>query len=127
MYPKYETQQNQSNRVNNNYRGSGRGGRFYNRGRGRGWYNYNYECDLSKITFFRCDKNGHFSMDFPDILLKLQETHETKDEDTQEAEDLMMHEVIFLNKKNINPYEFETNLVGENILYLENVASNHMT
>lgn len=39
----------------------------------------------------------------------------------------MMHKLIFLNKKNMNPQDFETNLVGENTWYLDNGASNHMT
>ena len=82
---------------------------------------------MSKITCFRCDKNGHFAMDCSDRLLKLQETCENKDEDTQEAEDLMVHEIIFLNEKNIHLSDFETNSVGENIWYLDNGASNHMT
>ena len=58
-------------------------------------------------------------MDCPDRLLKLQETRETREDDTQEAEDLMMHEVILLNEKNMNPQDFETNLVGEDTWYLD--------
>ena len=110
-----------------NNRGQGRWGRFNNRGRGRGRYNYNYDRDLSRITCFRCDKTGHFAMDCPDRLLKLQEAQETKDIDTQEAEDLMMHEVILLNERNMNLKDFETNQGGENTWYLDNGASNHMT
>ena len=40
---------------------------------------------------------------------------------------MMMHDVIFLNEKSIHPSDFETSSVGENIWYLDNGASNHMT
>ena len=122
MYVNTDSQQGNrdtNGRESNNYRGRGRGGRFWNRGRGRGRFAYNYDRDLSRITCFRCDKNGHFAMDCPDRLLKLQETRETREDDTQEAEDLMMHEVILLNEKNMNPQDFETNLVGEDTWYLD--------
>lgn len=53
---------------------------------------------MTKITCFRCDKNGHFASACPDHLLKLQEAYENRKEDeTQEAEGLMMHEVVYLN------------------------------
>ena len=112
---------------NNYYRGRGRGGRYYNRGRGRGRYNDRSQdtTDVSKIQCFRCDKYGHYASTCPDRLLKLQEATETKDESTQEAEELMMQEVVFLNEKNVNPKDFETNT--DNVWYLDNGASNHMT
>lgn len=92
------------------------------RGRGRGRY-----FDASRITCFRCDKNGHFAADFPDRLLKLQEIQDTDNTDTHEAEELMMHEVVCLNEKHVVPEKYETNNVGENIWCLDNGASNHMT
>lgn len=38
-----------------------------------------------------------------------------------------MHEVVYLNEKNVNPKEFEANLDNNKIWYLDNGASNHMT
>lgn len=129
----YANMENPSSSSNSNrdchgyYRGQGRGGRYYNRGRGRGRYNDRYQgdVDLSNITCHRCDKNGHFTVTCPDRLLKLQEVTETKENDTQEAKELMVNEVIYLNERNVNPKKFETSL--DNIWYLDNGASNHMT
>ena len=80
---------------------------------------------MSKIQCFRCDKNGHYASTCPDRLLKLQEVTETKDESTLEAEELMMQEVVYLNEKNVNPKEFEAS--KDNVWYLDNGTSNHMT
>ncbi|XP_024016279.1 uncharacterized protein LOC112089756 [Eutrema salsugineum] len=115
-------------------RGRGRGGRFYGRGRGRGCFNnqqsdgYKQERDKSKVVCYRCDKMGHYASVCPDRLLKLQETQEGDEEnDTHEAEELLMHEVVYLNEKNVKPNKFETALDGDNVWYLDNGASNHMT
>lgn len=45
----------------------------------------------------------------------------------QSADKLMMHEVIYLNEKNCIPDKYETNNNAEDVWYLENGASNHMT
>ena len=50
---------------------------------------------------FRCDKMGHYATTCPDRLLKLQETQEQERDDTQDADELMMHEVIYLNEKKV--------------------------
>ena len=133
------TESQPASTYSNNYRGRGRGGRFNNRGRGRGRYNDRYNdqyqnryqntFDMSKIECFRCDKMGHFASVCPDRLLKLQIATETKEKDdaTQEAEELMMHEVVYLNEKNVNPLDFEANSENERVWYLDNGASNHMT
>lgn len=129
MYANTEAQpqqyHNQNRDYNGYYRGRGRSSRYYNRGRGRG-RSYG-DFDMSKITCFRCDKNGHFASTCPDRLLKLQEAAETKDDDTREAEELMVHEVVYLNEKKVNPKEFETSQDKSNVWYLDNGASNHMT
>ena len=127
-------------------RGRGRGGRYGNRGRGRGrqYYQQNggyqrnggqqqqsggyyQERDASKVVCFRCDKMGHFAMHCPDRLLKLQETNESEAETTHEADELMMNEVVFLNERNVIPSKLNTSSNIDNLWYLDNGASNHMT
>lgn len=61
------------------------------------------------------------------MLLKLQEAQEHKDDETHEAEELMVHEVVYLNEKNVKPSNFETHDAEGNIWYLDNGASNHMS
>ena len=84
---------------------------------------------MSKMIFFRCDKLSHFASSCPDRLLKLQKTYGTtnKNDDTHEADGLIMHEVVFLNENNIKPKDFEPSSSGDNVWYLDNGASNHMT
>lgn len=113
-------------------RGSWRGGR----GRGRVGYFAQRETykqgqygakDKSHITCFSCDKTGHYASECPDARLKLQETTEKKEEDTQQADDLLMHELVYLNEKKVKPSVFEVEEDMENIWYLDNGASNHMS
>ena len=114
MYANIEASQNSFQRdYNGDYRWRGRGGRYYGRGRGRG-RTYK-EFDMSKITCFRCDKLGHFAFACPNCLLKLEEAYETKEEDTHQADRLLMHEVVYLNEKNVKPKEFESGMDGDQI------------
>ncbi|XP_013633028.1 PREDICTED: uncharacterized protein LOC106338643 [Brassica oleracea var. oleracea] len=113
-------------------KGRGRGRGSY-RGRGRGRYNGTYNGanngyrDASKVTCFRCDKVGHYVMQCPDRLLKLQEVQEAETTETQEADELMMHEVVYLNEGKIVPNNYEVNNSEDNVWYLDNGASNHMS
>lgn len=126
MYANSQPQQPRTHQpFYNDYRNRGRGGRLYGRGRGRG--RPYREFDISKITCFRCDKNRHFASECPDRLLKLQETCEAKEEDTHVADRLLMHEVVYLNEKNVRPKEFESGMDRGEIWYLDNGACNHMT
>ena len=91
-------------------RSRGRGGRSNWRGRGRGRNGSSFQSqkeafkqrqsgDISHITCFSCDKQGHYATDCPNKKLKFQETVERKDDDTQDADELMVHEVVYLNEK----------------------------
>ena len=128
----------ESQKENYANRGRERGGRSYwkgGRGRGRvegflaqkeAW-KQSQNKDKSHITCFHCDKLGHYASECPDKFLKLQETVQKKDEDTQEADELMMHEVVYTNEKKVKPSDFEIEGGMENVWYLDNGARNHMS
>lgn len=125
-------QQNNSTRG----RGRGRGGRG-NRGRGRGNFNSQERTtqpdqsqdkekkDRSKLVCFRCDKAGHFASVCPERLQKIQEANKVETEDADPA--LYMHELVFLNEENLVPKKYEIKKGEEDLWYLDNGASNHMT
>lgn len=116
-----------------NGRNRGRG-REFQRGRGRGRYGnrsqnsgHDKERDANHITCYRCDKQGHYTSNCPDRLLKLQEAIEKKEDETQEADELMMHEVVYFNEEKVKPTSFEADRDTRNVWYLDNEASNHMS
>ena len=125
-YSNSETQPtHQNHEYNIDTRNRGRGGRSYYRGRGR--RRYYGPRDTSCIMFYRCDKLGHYATDFPNRLLRLQEAQENEGSETQDTNELMMHEVVYLNEKNCILDKYEANTDNEDICYLDNGASNHMT
>lgn len=125
MYANMEGQTNKFHRdLNNDFRNRGRGGRSFYRGRGHGRFSGGR--DISKVMCYRCDKTWHFASNCPDRLLKLQEAQEDDNNDTQDADELLMHEVVYLNEKHCMQSKYETNTGEENIWYLDNGASNHM-
>lgn len=127
MYVNMEPHQTQQHReFNTDYRNRGRGGRSYTfRGRGRGRFGVK---DPSKVVCYRCDKVGHFASVCPDRLLKLQEIQETVDNNnTAEADELMFLEVVFLNEEKVIPSKYETSVYDNDLWYLDNGASNHMS
>ena len=130
-------QENYGNNYNN--RGRGRSGRTGWRGRGRARGSFQQQRDTyrqgragggdaSHITCFNCDKLGHYATDCPDKLLNLQETVEKKEEDnTQEADALMMNEIVYLNENKVDLKRLEGEEDSMDIWYLDNGASNHMS
>ena len=118
-----EPQTNRNFNGDNRYRG--RGGRYQNRGRGRG--RYYAPRDASRVTCYRCDKLGHYVTDRPDLKLKFQEAVEIEKDDTQEADELMLHEIVYLNEEKVVPSKYEVGNGEDNIWYLEKGASNHMS
>lgn len=125
MYANTESRQPSQTEGYGTSRGRGQGGRSYWRARGRGrsgynqnWYYNRGERDDSKVMCYRCDKLGHYASSCPDRLLKFQETTEKKDDDTQEADNLIMHEVVYLNEQKIKPNIFEEDLNRSYLWYL---------
>lgn len=52
---------------------------------------------------------------------------ENDKDDTQNVDELMMHEIVYLNEEKIMPTKYEANDEDKNIWYVDNGASNHMT
>lgn len=113
----------------NRGRERGQRARLYKRGRGRGCYGswYRQDQDDSKVTCYRCDKLRHYMSNCPGKLLKFQETVEKKDDDTQEADNLVLHEIVYLNGQKVKTSSFDIDQDSTYLWYLDNRASNHMS
>ncbi|XP_013601583.1 PREDICTED: uncharacterized protein LOC106309046 [Brassica oleracea var. oleracea] len=111
-------------------RGRGRNGR----GRGQGMsHNQNFAShtednnskkNRSKLICWRCDKLGHYATVYPEKTKKNQETNLNE---TEEADALYVHEVVFLNEDKVIPKNLDIDKGNASVWYLDNGASNHTT
>ncbi|XP_013594820.1 PREDICTED: uncharacterized protein LOC106302980 [Brassica oleracea var. oleracea] len=109
-------------------RGIGYGGRGRGRGRSNGSVGHNKggeasdktKKDYSKVGCWQCDK-----MSTSQCPTRPRE--EANLTETQEADVLYMHEVVFLNEERVFPKRFDECDGNTSIWYLDNGASNHMT
>ena len=85
--------------------------------------NRNPKKDLSKIICYRCDKSGHYASKCPDRIQKFQESNFAEQDEDDEA--VFFHETVFLNEEKVIPSQY--NSQENDVWYLDNGASNHMT
>ncbi|KAJ9543760.1 LOW QUALITY PROTEIN: hypothetical protein OSB04_023467 [Centaurea solstitialis] len=85
--------------------------------------------DRSKVQCYRCDTFGHFSSQCPDRKNKQAEVHVPKAEDHDPQLFMVntLYETVLLNEHKIIPSRYESQDDGNDIWYLDNGASNHMT
>ncbi|XP_076924519.1 uncharacterized protein LOC143586991 [Bidens hawaiensis] len=69
---------------------------------------------------------GHFASGCPDRVQKGQEANKTKAHETFD-DAAYMHQVVFLNEQSLIPKKYETERVEDDVWYLDNGESNHMT
>ncbi|KAJ0512218.1 putative transcription factor interactor and regulator CCHC(Zn) family [Helianthus annuus] len=117
-------------------RGRGGGGRGRNQfGQNRGSQNGSNEGDkqqgkkdYSKVQCFRCDKFGHFVSRCP-------ERKKDKQANLIDAEEIDpslfmvqdVQEIVYLNEEKVIPKNYENGSEENDLWYLDNGASNHMT
>ncbi|KAJ9542300.1 hypothetical protein OSB04_028806 [Centaurea solstitialis] len=143
LYSKIENSNRNQDSTRGRGRGANQGGRGGRRGCGRGNTqnhdnrgdekkkgNHNKKQDMSTIKCYRCDKYGHFVSRCPDRW----RNHEANLNDAQEgvtheegAFFMMKEETVFLNEENYVPPKVEPNQDEDDVWYLDNGASNHMT
>ena len=76
--------------------------------------------DYFKVKCWRCHKMGYFVSHCPTTKRR------NKSNETQEADALYMHNVVFLNKQRVLPKRFDECDGNTSIWYLDNGACNHM-
>lgn len=57
----------------------------------------------------------------------MQEAQENENNGTEDADELMMNEVVYFNEEKVVPSNYETNTGEDDFWYLDNGASNHMS
>ncbi|XP_076915435.1 uncharacterized protein LOC143574781 [Bidens hawaiensis] len=118
-----------SNRGRGNGRGGGRGSQ--NRGsqggsnegdKQKGKKNY------SEVQCFRCDEFGHFVSRCP-LRRKERQAHlaEAKEKDPSLYMVQCVQEKVYLNEQNVIPKDYEGGSNEQDLWYLDNGESNHMT
>ncbi|KAD4982647.1 hypothetical protein E3N88_19318 [Mikania micrantha] len=85
--------------------------------------------DRSKIQCYRCDKMGHFASVCPDRKQKKEEANLNEANDVDPRFFMMKcgQETVFLNEENLIPKRYEAEPSLNDVWYLDNGASNHMT
>ncbi|XP_076948641.1 uncharacterized protein LOC143620978 [Bidens hawaiensis] len=131
-----------NNRKGDNVWGRGRGS-YGNRGRGRGRLGsqdreranneagsssgtFKPKKDRSNVQCYRCGQLGHFTSMCPDR--KPPKQQESNVAETGKADGVVyMHEMVHLNEERLRPDRYENDTKIEDVWYLDNGASNHMT
>ncbi|KAI3756862.1 hypothetical protein L1987_56686 [Smallanthus sonchifolius] len=91
--------------------------------------------DCSKVQCFRCDQFGHFASICPERKKKQDQDSNKQESNLTQTEDVdpdlfMVQcnlESVFLNEEKVIPSRFDDESREEEIWYLDNGASNHMT
>ncbi|XP_009128583.2 uncharacterized protein LOC103853424 [Brassica rapa] len=107
--------------------GRGRNGRGKGRGRSHNQNRASHTKDNNskkKLIRWRCDEPGHYATVCPEKTSKNQETNVNE---TEEADALYVHEVVFLNEDKVIPNNLDIDKGNASVWYLDNGASNHMT
>ncbi|KAK1408428.1 hypothetical protein QVD17_40194 [Tagetes erecta] len=88
-----------------------------------------FKKDKSKIKCFKCNVYGHFASECPENKTFDQEANFMQKDPDEPA--LLMTEkitgMVFLNEHKVIPSNYDSNEVEDQVWYLDNGASNHMT
>ncbi|XP_076955594.1 uncharacterized protein LOC143630479 [Bidens hawaiensis] len=117
----------------NRGRGNGRGGGRGNQNRGsQGGSNVGDKRkgkkDYSEVQCFRCDEFGHFVSRCPERR-KERQAHlaDAKEKDSSLYMVQCVQEKVYLNEQKVIPKDYEGGSNEQDLWYLDNGASNHMT